>query len=89
MRRLEINGKRIYVVDNHHETLEPLSLEWRNGNNAALNMLTLDQHCDVMPAFGRCCGDLAAELGEKRRCRLIRQFTPAEPEGVAEAIKLL
>ncbi len=89
MRQLEVNGKQIYVVDNHHETLIALSMEWRSRNHSALNMLTLDQHCDVLPAFGRCCTETNGDMDETRRRQLIKQFTPADPAQVEGAIKLL
>lgn len=50
MKKLTLKNKNVYIVENHHETLRPFTLE-REGCKLAPTLLTLDHHTDTLDAF--------------------------------------
>ena len=51
MEYLEINKKKLYIVENHHEVLEA----WGIYKNQNLNVITLDTHTDTKLCFENYC----------------------------------
>ena len=51
MRYLEINNKKLYIVENHHEVLEA----WEKYKNQKINVITLDTHTDTKLCFENYC----------------------------------
>lgn len=51
MEYLEINKKKLYIVENHHEVLEA----WEIYKNQNLNVITLDTHTDTKLCFENYC----------------------------------
>ena len=51
MEYLEINNKKLYIVENHHEVLEA----WEKYKNQKINVITLDTHTDTKLCFENYC----------------------------------
>lgn len=51
MEYLEINKKKLYIVENHHEVIEA----WEIYKNQNLNVITLDTHTDTKLCFENYC----------------------------------
>lgn len=85
----EINGKSIYIVENHHEVLEVWA-EYRNNVEKAPILFSLDHHTDTHSAFLHYCYD-----HDKDICRdeianeLIESINYRNQESIINVIKKL
>lgn len=65
-----IRGKKIYIVENHHEVIIPWS-EYASSNETAPVLLTFDHHMDTRSAFSRYCRKVADLKWKSVRDQLI------------------
>jgi hypothetical protein len=83
-----IAGKDVYIVDSHHHVLAPWSLV-RRARDSAPNLITLDHHTDIHPAFLRYAYCDTREACERVRSELVHAIDWQSDQCINEAISKL
>jgi hypothetical protein len=83
-----VGGKKVYIVENHHEVLIPWS-EYASENETAPVLLTFDHHIDTRSAFYRYSCRVAGQEWRSVREQLIEDADINDSYTVAAALERL
>lgn len=83
-----IKGKKIYIVENHHEVIIPWS-EYASSNETAPVLLTFDHHIDTRSAFYRYSRKVAGLKWKPVRDQLIANVDINESSMIASSLDKL
>lgn len=83
-----VGGKKIYIVDNHHEVIIPWS-EYAANNDTAPVLLTFDHHIDTRSAFYRHSRKVAGLEWRSVRDQLISDVDINEPNTIISSLERL
>lgn len=83
-----IKGKKIYIVENHHEVIIPWS-EYASNNEIAPVLLTFDHHMDTRSAFIRHSFKVAGQDWKSVREQLIENADINEPSTITASLDKL
>lgn len=83
-----IRGKKIYIVENHHEVIIPWS-EYASSNESAPVLLTFDHHMDTRSAFSRYSRKVADLKWKSVRDQLIANVDIKDSTMIASSLDKL
>lgn len=83
-----VKGKKIYIVENHHEVIIPWS-EYASNNETAPVLLTFDHHIDTRSAFGRHSRKVAGTEWRSVRDQLIADVDINESSTIVASLEKL
>ena len=83
-----VRGKKIYIVENHHEVIIPWS-EYASNNETAPVLLTFDHHIDTRSAFYRHSRRLADLEWKTVRAQLIEDVDINESGTITSSLERL
>lgn len=83
-----IGGKKIYIVENHHEVIIPWA-EYASNTNTSPILLTFDHHIDTRTAFIRYSKNLNEENWKETRNTLISDVDINKPDSILQALEKL
>ncbi|KGK86552.1 UPF0489 family protein [Clostridium sp. HMP27] len=83
-----VGGKKIYIVENHHEVIIPWS-EYVSNNETVPVLLTFDHHMDTRSAFYRHSRKVAGLEWRPVRDQLIANVDINESSTIATALEML
>lgn len=83
-----VGGKKVYIVENHHEVIIPWA-EYASNNETAPVLLTFDHHMDTRSAFYRHSCKIGGQAWRNVRDKLIADSNVNESTTIAAALEKL